>query len=79
VTNNIKDFPEEYLQSFGLNAKTADDFLTDIIDLNQEQAIAAFKEMVLNKKNPKMDELEVLDQLRKAGLIDTANYIHAFL
>ncbi|ULQ55834.1 PIN domain-containing protein [Flavihumibacter rivuli] len=36
VTNNIKDFPEEYLQSFGLHAKTADDFLTDIIDLNQE-------------------------------------------
>lgn len=34
VTNNIKDFPEAYLQSFGLHAKTADDFLTDIIDLN---------------------------------------------
>jgi predicted nucleic acid-binding protein len=79
VTNNIKDFPEEYLQSFGLNAKTADDFLTDIIDLNQEQAIAAFKEMVLNKKNPKMDELEVLNHLRKVGLVDTANYLHAFL
>ncbi len=79
VTNNIRDFPEEYLQSFGLNAKTADDFLTDIIDLNQEQAIAALKEMVLNKKNPKLDEFEVLDQLRNAGLKDTANYLHAFL
>lgn len=79
VTNNIKDLPEEYLQSFGLNAKSADDFLTDIIDLNQEQAIAAFKEMVLNKKNPKMDEFEVLNQLRKAGLKDTANYLHALL
>lgn len=79
VTNNIKDFPEAYLQSFGLSAKTADDFLTDIIDLNQEQAVAAFKEMVLNKKNPKMDEFEVLNQLRNAGLKDTANYLHAFL
>jgi hypothetical protein len=79
VTNNIKDFPEEYLQSFGLNAKTADDFLTDIIDLNQEQSIAAFKEMVLNKKNPKLDEFEVLNQLRNAGLKETANYLHALL
>lgn len=79
VTNNIKDFPEEYLQSFSISAKTADDFLTDIIDLNQEQAIAAFKEMVLNKKNPKLDEFEVLNQLRKAGLKDTANYLHALL
>jgi predicted nucleic acid-binding protein len=79
VTNNIKDFPDEYLQSFSLTAKTADDFLTDIIDLNQEQAVAAFKEMVLNKKNPKQDEFEVLSLLRNAGLKDTANYLHALL
>ncbi len=79
VTNNLKDFPLEYLKSFGLIAKSADDFLTDIIDLNHEQAITAFKEMVLNKKNPKMDEFEVLNQLRNAGLTDTANYLHAFL
>ncbi|HEY4965312.1 MAG TPA: PIN domain-containing protein [Puia sp.] len=79
VTNNIKDFPKQYLQSFSLNAKTADDFLTDIIDLNPEHAIAAFKEMVLNKKNPRLDEFEVLDQLRNAGLKDTANYLHALL
>jgi hypothetical protein len=79
VTNNIKDFPEEYLMAYGLSAKTADDFLTDIIDLNQEQAITAFKEMVLNKKSPKLDEFEVLIQLRRAGLTDTANYLHALL
>lgn len=79
VTNNRKDFPEAYLQSFGLSAKTADDFLTDIIDLNQEQAVAAFKEMVLNKMNPKQDEFEVLNQLRNAGLTATANYLHALL
>ncbi|MCU0373836.1 MAG: PIN domain-containing protein [Chitinophagaceae bacterium] len=52
VTNNIKDFPKAYLQSFSLQAKTADDFLSDIIDLNQDQALAAFKKMVLNRKNP---------------------------
>lgn len=79
VTNNIKDFPEAYLQSFGLNAKTADDFITDLIDLNQEQALSAFKEMVLNKNNPKQDEFEVLNQLRNAGLNGTANYLHALL
>jgi predicted nucleic acid-binding protein len=79
VTNNIKHFPEKYLQSFGLSAKTADDFLTDIIDLNQSKAITAFKEMVLNKKNPKQDEYDVLNQLRKAGLTDTANYLHTLL
>lgn len=79
VTNNIRDFPEKYLNSFSLSAKTADHFLTDIIDLNQEQALAAFREMVLNKRNPKSDESEVLNQLRNAGLKDTADYLHSLL
>ena len=79
VTNNIKDFPKDYLNSFGVGIKTADDFLTDIIDLNHEVSIQAFREMVLHKKNPEMDVYQVLDQLRKSGLIDTANYLHSLL
>jgi hypothetical protein len=35
--------------------------------------------MVLNKKNPDMDEYEILDCLRKNGLNETANYLHALL
>lgn len=79
VTNNIKDFPKEYLSSFSLSAKTADDFLTDIIDLNPEEAVKAFKEMVLNRRNPDLDEFEVLDILRKRGLKDTADFLHSLL
>ncbi len=79
VTNNLKDFPEDYLETFGLKVKSADDFLTDIIDLNHEEALKAFKEMVLNKRNPELNEYEVLDLLRKSGLNDTANYLHALL
>ncbi|MEM6514686.1 MAG: PIN domain-containing protein [Bacteroidota bacterium] len=79
VTNNIKDFPKNYLASFGLTAKTADDFLTDIIDLNQDQAIKAFKELVLNRKNPNLDAFQVLDILRNRGLKDTANFLHSQL
>ncbi|MEM6892686.1 MAG: PIN domain-containing protein [Bacteroidota bacterium] len=77
VTNNIKHFPKAYLASFGLSAKTADDFLTHIIDLNPEQAVRAFKEMVLNRRNPDLDELQVLDILRKRGLKDTADFLHS--
>ncbi len=79
VTNNTKDFPKDYLASFGLSAKTADDFLTDIIDLNPEQAINAFREMVLNRRNPDLDEFEVLDILRNRGLKETANFLHSQL
>ena len=79
VTNNLKDFPQTVLDTFGLKVKSADDFLTDIIDLNQDLALQAFKEMVWNRKNPAMDEYEVLESLRKIGLKDTANYLHTLL
>lgn len=79
VTNNLKDFPAMYLKEFGLSAKLADDFLTDIIDLNQKEALKAFNEMVLNKKNPEMDEFKILEGLRKVGLNNTADYLHLLL
>jgi hypothetical protein len=79
ITNNLKHFPIEYLSAFGLSVKAADDFFTDIIDLNQETSINAFRDLVLNKKNPPLDEYQVLDIFRKNGLIDTANFIHALI
>jgi len=79
VTNNLKDFPKDYLLTFGIMAKSADDFLTETIDLNQEIAINSFRKLVINRRNPDLDEFEVLDALRRNGLNDTANYLHALL
>lgn len=79
VTNNLKDFPDDYLSSFGLTVKSADDFLTDIIDLNHDKAIEAFKKLVFNRRNPDLDEYEVLDILRKNGLLGTANLLHSLI
>jgi hypothetical protein len=79
VTNNIKDFPGEILKDFDIKAKTADAFLTDLIDLNGETAIAAFKEMVLYKLNPAMHEYAVLASLEKIGMTDTSHYLRALL
>lgn len=79
VTNNLKDFPNEYLATFGLVAKSADDFLADIIDLNHAKAVEAFKKLVLNRRNPDLDEYEVLDNLRRNGLVNSANYLHSLL
>ncbi|WP_430906134.1 PIN domain-containing protein [Maribacter sp. 2-571] len=79
VTNNLKDFPKEYLSRFGLSAKSADDFITDIIDLNHEKAVQAFRKLVLNRRNPSLDEYEVLDVLRKNGLKESADYLHSLI
>jgi len=79
ITNNIKDFHQDYLARFDLKAKVPDDFFTDIIDLNRELSLTAFRKLVLNKKNPPLDEFEVLEVLRKNGLSNTADYLHALL
>ena len=79
VTNNIKDFPIKYLSSFGLSAKTADDFITNTIDLNNNLALEAFRALVLNRTNPNLDEFEILDRFRKSGLKDSADYLHALI
>ena len=79
VTNNLKDFPKEYLSSFGLSAKCADDFFTDIIDINHETSVEAFNKLVLNKKKPPYDAFDVLDIFRNNGLKNTADYLHALI
>lgn len=79
VTNNIKDFPVFYLNKYGIHLRSPDDFLTDLIDLNNLDAVKAFKEMVLNKKNPELNEYETLNQLRKNGSSNTADFLHALL
>ncbi|MGF1637491.1 MAG: PIN domain-containing protein [Cyclobacteriaceae bacterium] len=79
VTNNLKDFPAAYLASFGLTAKTADDFITDTIDLNTDLALEAFRALVINRSNPNLDEFEILDRFRRNGLIDSANYLHSLI
>lgn len=79
VTNNLKDFPADYLAKFGLTAKSADDFITDTIDLNPDQAVTGFRRLVLNRRNPDLDEYQVLDIFRERGLGDSANYLHSLL
>lgn len=79
VTNNLKDFPNDYLSKFGLSAKNADDFITDTIDLNHKVAIEAFRALVLNRRKPNLDEFEILNRLRNCGLKDSADYLHTLL
>lgn len=50
-----------------------------IIDLNHEESINAFRQLVFNKKNPPYDEYDVLEIFRNNGLKDTADYLHALI
>ena len=67
------------MEPYGITAKSVDDFLTDLIDLNPQRAIEAFRRLVMNRRNPDLDEYQVLDAFRRNGLKDTADYLHALL
>lgn len=77
VTDNLKHFPTDYLASFGLMPRGSDDFVTDLIDLNPNIAVKAFLDMVSHKRNPPLNELQVLDRLRRVGLRQAADYLHS--
>jgi hypothetical protein len=79
VTNNLKDFDNKYMAKYAIKAKSADEFITDTIDLNPNLALTAFSNMVAHRSNPALDEYQVLDILRKRGLKSSANYLHSLL
>ncbi|WP_258098903.1 PIN domain-containing protein [Marinoscillum pacificum] len=79
VTWNLKDFPSEYLSKFGLSVANPDDFIADIIDLHNERAVEAFREMVLAKKNPPYTEIEMLQILKQNGLEQSSDYLRAII
>lgn len=79
VTYNLKDFPSECLDSFGLEAVDPDTFIADMIDLSPELCCDAFREMVLGKNKPPYSESEYLEIFRKNGLDQTAEALSKYL
>jgi hypothetical protein len=79
VTYNLKDFPNEYLVQFDLEAQHPDYFISNLIDLHPEKALEAFRKQVASLKNPPKTETQVLESLRKCGLESACDKISAFL
>jgi hypothetical protein len=77
VTNNLKHFPIDYLTSLGLKVKNADGFLMDLIDLYPKESLRAFRVMISHKKNPPLSEFDMLNQLKKIGLIRTSDLLYS--
>lgn len=68
VTFNLKDFPLRDLAQYDIEAQHPDLFISNLIDLNPEKSIAAFRKQVAILKNPPKSEAQVLESLKKCGL-----------
>lgn len=72
VTFNLKDFPTDVLQGWGIEAIHPDDFVTYQFDLNMPRVCAAAKLIRSRLKNPPRTPAEYVERLRLVGLPRTA-------
>lgn len=72
VTFNIRDFPEERLRSFNLEAQTPDHFLLNQLDLNPRLVMDILREQAQATNNPRITTSVLLNRLSKAQVPDFA-------
>ena len=76
VTFNIADFAAPHLsESLQIEVIHPDDFVMDLVDLNEKRAVAAFRELMARKKNPPMSIAELIQRLRDGGLVQASLWL----
>ena len=73
VTANLKDFPAAVLAPYDVEAQHPDLFISNLIDLNPDKALEAFRAQVAFLKNPPKTPHQVLDNFRNVALPTTAD------
>ncbi len=68
VTLNLRDFPDEALAPFQIEAQHPDEFIAHVLTLAPPTALGAIKEMRARLKNPPFTPSEYLDLLARQGL-----------
>lgn len=63
VTQNLKDFPQDALEPFEVEAQSPDDFLIMLFDNYPDEMITIIKEQAKDLRNPPMTTVEVLNSL----------------
>ncbi|HLB52736.1 MAG TPA: PIN domain-containing protein [Chlamydiales bacterium] len=79
VTYNMRDFPRDYLDSFGIEVQHPDTFFLNQSDLQQSVFLAAVKRIRLSLKRPAKTAEEYLDILRKSELAKTAEFLEDYV
>jgi hypothetical protein len=75
VTENMRHFPATQLGPLGIEAKTADDFIADTIELDIGKAVAVIRSMRQRYKNPALTAEDLLLKMEAAGLTATVDLL----
>lgn len=68
VTFNLKDFPNEYLDTFDIRAVHPDEFLSDLYYIDASSILKAAQNHISSIKNPPFTVREYLNCLQKQKL-----------
>lgn len=79
VTHNLKDFPADILEQYGIEAIHPDEFLEYQFGLRPELVIEAAKTQRARLRNPPKTAEEFLERLAAQGLVVTADKLSDFL
>jgi hypothetical protein len=65
VTSNIRHFPPDYLQRFGIEARTPDDFVLDQIGINGNVVFACVQQIADTRERPPNTVSDILEELER--------------
>lgn len=75
VTFNLKDFPRAALAGYDIEAVHPDDFIADLVDLDQAAVLQATQRHFRSLKKPPMTAPAYLELLLRQGLTQTARLL----
>lgn len=78
VTRNLKDFPADKLEPYGIEAQHPDTFITHLIDLDPGAVVGAARGHRASLRNPPKDVEEYLSTLERQGLTQTAAALRGY-
>jgi hypothetical protein len=75
ITENLKDFPANTLEPLGIEAVSADDFLSSTFELYPAEGVATLRAMRIDYKNPPFTPAEFIFDLQAKGMPKLASLL----
>lgn len=77
VTFNLRDFPAEALDAYGIEAQHPDEFVMHLVDLEETAVLKAVKQQLAGYKRPPLDAKKLAARLRSSALAEFAAYLES--
>jgi predicted nucleic acid-binding protein len=71
ITRNMKDFPQEMLERYGIDARHPDEFVRHLLDLAPTLVVEALRDQQAALTRPPISMDEILGLLERIGLAET--------